>query len=121
LSKDDELEQIRQRRLAEMQNQMAQQNAEAQQDAVYGEQRRQLDAQKEAILQKLLSSEARSRLTNIKIARPDYGAQLEMQIIQAAQSGVFRGHLPLSDEQFKSILLKLQEKGSKRDSKIRIL
>jgi programmed cell death protein 5 len=116
---DDELEQLRQRRMAEMQNQMAQQQAneqymQAQQNAAY-------DAQKNALLAQILTSEARARLTNIKMARPEFAENIELQLIQLAQSGALRGKIPLSDDVFKNLLQQLQDRAKKRDPKIRIL
>jgi programmed cell death protein 5 len=67
------------------------------------------------------SSDARSRLTNIKMARPQFAEQIEMSLIQAVQSGGLRGKLPLTDEQFKNILVSLQQQNRKREGKIKIL
>lgn len=119
MSEDEELERLRQRRMAELQAQANQQQAneqfyEQQQTAAY-------EAQKQAILQQILSSEARSRLTNLKMARPDFANSVEMQLIQLAQSGALRGKVPLSDEIFKNLLMQLQERSKKHETKIRII
>ena len=109
---DEELEEIRRRKLAQLQNQAidVQQQQEMQEE---------INARKEALLRKILSPEARSRLTNIKMVRPDFAAQLELQLIQLAQSGQLSrlGQLPLSDENFKTILTRLS--GKKQDFKIK--
>jgi len=78
-----------------------------------------INAQKQAILRKILSPEARSRLANIRMARPEFAAQLELQMIQLAQSGQLSrlGPLPLSDEHFKMILSRLS--GKKQEIRIR--
>jgi programmed cell death protein 5 len=109
---DDELEEIRRRKRAQYESQMYEaQKQQEMQDEV--------NAQKQQILRKILSPEARSRLTNIMMVRPDFAAQLEMQLIQLAQSGQLArlGPLPLSDENFKMILSKLS--GKKQDFKIK--
>jgi programmed cell death protein 5 len=122
MSKDEELEKLRQKKLEEMQRQAAQQqDYENQMASQQNQQQAQYDAQKQALLQRILSSEARARLTNIKMARPEFAEQIEMSLIQAVQQGGLRGKLPLSDEQFKNILIQLQGQNKKRDSKIRIL
>jgi programmed cell death protein 5 len=122
MSKDEELEKLRQKKLEQLQAQQAaqQQNSENQ-FAAQQQQQAQYEAQKQALLQKILSSDARARLTNIKMARPEFAEQIEMSLIQAVQSGALRGKLPLSDEQFKNILIQLQKQAPKRESKIKII
>jgi programmed cell death protein 5 len=119
MSDDEELQRLRQKRMAEMQAQANQQQMndqfyEQQQAAAY-------EAQKQAILQQILSSDARSRLTNLKMARPDFANSVEMQLIQLAQSGALRGKIPLTDEIFKNLLQQLQERTKKHETKIRII
>jgi programmed cell death protein 5 len=117
--RDEELERLRQKRLAEMQAQAAQQQADNEQ--INTQQRAAYEDQKEALIQRILSSEARARLTNLKMARPEFAENIELQLIQLAQSGTLRGKMPLTDELFKNILRQLQEKTKKRDTQIRIL
>ncbi|NVM29177.1 MAG: DNA-binding protein [Candidatus Helarchaeota archaeon] len=109
---DEELEEIRRRKLAQLQGQIS--NAQKQQ-----EMQETVDAQKQAILRKILSPEARSRLANIRMVRPEFAAQLELQLIQLAQSGQLSrlGSLPLSDENFKMILTRLS--GKKQEFRIK--
>ena len=122
MSKDEELEKLRQKKLEEMQKQAAQQqDYENQMASQQNQQQAQYEAQKQALLLRILSSDARARLTNIKMARPEFAEQIEMSLIQAVQQGGLRGKLPLSDDQFKNILIQLQGQTKKRDSKIRIL
>ena len=66
------------------------------------------------LLRTILSPEARSRLNNLKIVRPDFAEQLELQLIQLAQQGKLP--VPLSDNELKRILIELQNR--KRDIKI---
>jgi programmed cell death protein 5 len=74
-----------------------------------------MELQKQAILRKILTPEARQRLTNLKMVKQEYAQQIELQLIQLAQQG--RINLPLSDQQLKEILLKLQPR--RREIKIR--
>jgi programmed cell death protein 5 len=104
---DEELEEIRRRKLLAMQ----QQNDEQRQ--VQAE--RQLEAQKQALLRQILSPEARQRLTNLNMIKPQFTEQLELQLIQLAQAGKLP--IPLSDAQLKQILVQLQSR--KRETKIR--
>ncbi|HVO37102.1 MAG TPA: DNA-binding protein [Candidatus Acidoferrum sp.] len=107
---DAELEELRKRKLSALQRQMAdeQKNAQLEQQA---------ELQKEALLRSILSPEARQRLTNLKMIKPEFIGQLELQLIQLAQQGKIP--MPLSDAQLKQILVQLQ--GRKRETKIRRL
>ncbi|MCW4048976.1 MAG: DNA-binding protein [Candidatus Bathyarchaeota archaeon] len=111
MSSDEELQRLRERRMAEMQSQQGQQEqaARAQAEAV--------DAQKEALIRKILTPEARQRLHNVKMVRPEFATQLEMQLIQIAQSG--RVQLPIDDELLKKLLAQIQSQQAKRDITIR--
>jgi programmed cell death protein 5 len=105
---EEELEALRKRRMLELQQRMAeeQQQSQAQQ---------QLERQKQALLRRILTPEARSRLTNLNMVKPEFTQQLELQLIQLAQQG--RINLPITDEQLKELLVKLQS--GRRDYKIR--
>jgi programmed cell death protein 5 len=74
-----------------------------------------MEAQKQALLKQILSPEARQRLTNLKMIKPEFTEQLELQLIQLAQTGKIQ--LPLSDAQLKQILIQLQSR--KREITIR--
>ncbi|NHJ87122.1 MAG: DNA-binding protein [Asgard group archaeon] len=107
MSEDRELEELRKKRLAELQSQSeAQAEAEAQQ-AEY-------EAQKAMILRKILTPKARDRLANIKIARPEFADGLENQLIALAQRSNLKS--PVTEEQLIEILKKLQS--GKRESTI---
>lgn len=105
---DDELEQIRKRKLLSMQNRMSDEQRQAQAE-------QQLEAQKQALLSKILAPEARQRLNNLKMVKPDFAEQIELQLIQMAQTGKLP--IPLSDAQLKQILIQLQSR--KRETNIR--
>ena len=73
-----------------------------------------ISAQKEIILKQLLSSEARLRLNNIKMVKPDMAALVENYLIGMASQGKI--HSQVTDEQLKQILMSVQQ--PKRDFKI---
>ena len=110
MSSDEELQRLRERRMLEIQaqQQQAEELQRAQQEA---------QAQKQALMRKILTPEARQRLANIKMVRPDYASQLEMQLIQVAQSG--RVALPITDEMLKRLLTQIQSQQNQRDIRIR--
>ena len=71
-------------------------------------------AQKEQILKQILSSEARMRLNNIKMVKPELSDLVEQYLVGMATQGKIPGQL--SDDQLKQILLSIQQ--PKRDFKI---
>ena len=73
-----------------------------------------INAQKEIILKQILSSEARLRLNNVKMVKPDVANTVENYLINLASQGKLRP--PVTDEQLKQILLSIQQ--PKRDFKI---
>lgn len=104
---DDELEAIRRRKLSELQEKQMQQASEEQ---------KVLEAQKQAILRQILTEEARQRLSNVKLVKPNLAEAVELRLIQLAQQGAIRSKL--NDTQLKEILRKIQ--GQRRDTKIEI-
>lgn len=96
---DEELEEIQRRKLVQYQ-QMA---AEAQRAA---ELQRRAELVKQSVLRQILTPEARSRLTNIRMVRPELAEQLETQLIQLAQLG--RLKVPVTDEELKEVLRNIQ-------------
>jgi len=105
---EEDLENLRKRRMLELQQRMVdeQNQAQAQQ---------QIEGQKQALLRRILTPEARRRLTNLNMVKPEFTKQLEMQLIQLAQQG--RINIPITDAQLKELLVKLQS--GKRDYTIR--
>ena len=73
-----------------------------------------IQAQKELILKQILSSEARLRLNNVKMVKPEVANLVENYLINMASQGQVKS--PLSDEQLKQILISLQQ--PKREFKI---
>ena len=110
VEEDRELEELRRRRLLELQRRLLEQERAA-------EERMRIEAQKQAVLRRILTPAARQRLANLKLVKPEFAEQVELQLIQAAQTG--RLPIPLTDEQLKRILLHLQS--GRRDIRIRRL
>ncbi|UCE96471.1 MAG: DNA-binding protein [Candidatus Bathyarchaeota archaeon] len=108
MSEDEEIEALRKKKMMELQQRLAteQQRVQAQQ---------QIEMQKKALLRRILSPQARQRLTNLRIVKPEFAAQIELQLIQLAQTG--RLSIPVTDDQLKEILARLQSQ--RRDIKIR--
>lgn len=115
-----DLDEIRQKRMAELQAQQAaaqqaqQQQAAAQQQLQQQEAQAQFEAQKKQILGQILTPEARNRLANLRLTKPELVNQIEIQLIQSAQAGSLRGKV--TDEQLKVLLRQIA--GQKREIKI---
>ena len=73
----------------------------------------QLKAQKEMMLKQVLSSEARLRLNNVRMVKPDLADLVENYILNLSVQGKISGQI--SDDQLKQILLSAQQ--PKRDFK----
>ena len=105
---DDQLDQIRKRKLSSMQQRVNDEQRQTQAE-------QQIEAQKNALLAKILAPDARQRLNNLKMVKPEFTEQIEMQLIEMAQTGKLP--IPLSDAQLKGILIQLQSR--KREPTIR--
>lgn len=111
LSDEEELENIRRRKLEQLKQQAVQQQMAEQQQ-------KEFTNQKYQIMRQILSQEGRQRLENIRIVKPQFAEQIELQLIQLFQSGRLRGATPLPDKEFKKILEKITA-GSKKEFNIK--
>lgn len=105
---EEEIEELRRRKLLELRRRLAEEQQRVQVQ-------KQIEIQKQALLRRILTSDARRRLTNLKMVKPEFAQQLELQLIQLAQQG--RINIPVTDKQLKEILVKIQS--GRRDFKIR--
>ncbi len=105
---EKELEEIRRRKLLELKQEAAEEEGRA-------DVQRRLELQKQALLRSILTSEARQRLTNLKMVKPEFTSQLELQLIQLAQQGKIP--VPLTDEKLKQLLVQMQRR--RREIRIR--
>jgi len=105
---EEELEELRRRKMGDLQRRFSQEHERIQME-------QQIETQKQAILRQILTPEARQRLNNLKMVKQEYAEQLELQLIQLAQTG--KVNIPITDEQLKEILARLQSR--RRDITIR--
>jgi programmed cell death protein 5 len=104
----DDLEEVKRRKLLELQQRL-------QEERLKEEQVRRLELQRRAVLMEILTPEARQRLANVKLARPEYAIQIENLLIQLAQRGQVKQKI--TDAQLKDILSRIS--GKKKEFKIR--
>jgi programmed cell death protein 5 len=74
----------------------------------------QINAQKDMLLKQLLSSEARLRLNNVKMVKPELANMVENYLLGLASQG--KAPSQITDDQLKQILLSAQQ--PKKDFKI---
>lgn len=72
-----------------------------------------ISAQKEQILKQILSGDARLRLNNVKMVKPDLANLVENYLIGMASQGKLSSQI--TDDQLKQILMSIQQ--PKRDFK----
>lgn len=96
---DERLEELRRKKLEELKEQ--QENEQAQQS-----QQEAADAQKQALLRRFLTDEARKRLNTIRMSKPEFADQVERQLLALAQSGRINGKI--DDEKMKGLLRELK-------------
>lgn len=98
---DDELAELRRRKMEQMQRQALDQQAVEEEAA----RQQHMDAQIRAALMEILEPEARERLNTIKLTRPEFAKAVEQQLVMLAQSGRIRQRI--TDEQLKALLAQL--------------
>jgi len=74
----------------------------------------QINAQKDILLKQILSPDARLRLNNVKMVKPDLANMVENYLLGLASQGRSPGQI--TDDQLKQILLSAQQ--PKKDFKI---
>ncbi len=110
-----DLDDIRRKRMQELQQQVAQQQMQQGQNPAdlqaQAQMREEMEMQKRQAMMQILTPEARSRLTNIRLTRPEFVEQLELQLIQLAQMGRIQNKI--NDEQLKILLRKMMSEQKK--------
>ena len=100
------IEDIRQRKLQEMQQRAQQQGEEE-------ELQQHVEMQKQGLLKKLLTPDAKARLTRIKLADPALAEQVESLVFYIYQT---KGPIQIDDATLRELLVKIS--GKKKEIKI---
>jgi len=109
---EEELDELRKKKMEQLKEQQGEGDAEAQQAA-----QEQAEAQKKAVLRQHLTDGARKRLNTVKMSKPDVGEQVEQQIVALARSG--RVGDTIDEEQMKQLLSELTPDSKSFDIKRR--
>jgi programmed cell death protein 5 len=108
---DEELKNLRKKKLEELQRQRQLQESLDEQE----EHNKEFQDKKRMILRTILTTDAKERLGRIKVARPELAESIENQLILLAQSGQLK--TKINDEQLQMLLSRLIPK--KRDINIK--
>lgn len=98
MEEDKELEEIKRRKMMELLQRQQVQEEEK-------EREEEEEIARQNVLRQILEPEARERLANIRLARPDLAKAVENQLILLAQNG--RLARKITDEELKEILRRL--------------
>jgi programmed cell death protein 5 len=98
---EDELEELRQKKMEQLKEQQQQGEGEAMEA-----QREQAEAQKKALLRKTLTDGARQRLNSVRMSKPQFAEKVEQQVIALARSGRIQGKI--DEDQMKELLSELK-------------
>ena len=106
---DEELERLRQEKMEQLKEQKQQQQGGEAAEA----QREQAEAQRQAMLRQYLTDGARKRLNTVKMSKPEFGEQVEQQVVALAQSGRIQGKI--DEEKMKELLSELKPESNSFD------
>lgn len=99
---DEKLQELREEKL----EQLKEQQGEGGDGEAAEAQRQQAEAQRKAMLRQALTDGARKRLNTVQMSKPEFGEQVEQQIVALAQSGRLQGKI--DEEKMKELLRELK-------------
>lgn len=91
---DEDLERLRQKRLAELEAQQALQDEAVRRQASMEEE---MAARRQAVMRRILTPEARDRIGRLRTAHPELAASVEDQLVALAQAGRLRDQVTDGD------------------------
>lgn len=99
---DERLEELRQKKMEQLQDRAEGGQGDEAQEAA----QQQAEAQKNALLRQYLTDDARKRLNTVKMSKPQFGEQVERQVVTLARSGRIQGKI--DDDKMKQLLKELK-------------
>ena len=98
---EEELQKLREEKMEQLKEEQGGADEEAMEA-----QRQQAEAQKKAVLRQHLTDDARKRLNTVKMSKPQFGEQVERQVVSLARSGRIQGKI--DDDKMKQLLKELK-------------
>jgi programmed cell death protein 5 len=105
---DEKLQELREEKLEQLKEQQGGGDSEAAEA-----QRQQAEAQKKAVLRQALTDGARKRLNTVQMSKPEFGEQVEQQIVALAQSGRLQGKI--DEDKMKELLQEMKPESKSFD------
>ncbi|WP_461866240.1 DNA-binding protein [Thermococcus sp.] len=109
----EDIEEIRKRKLLELQKRLAEQQ-KVQEEAM--RQEMELEAQLDAMMRQILTPDARERLGRVKLVKPELARQVELILVQLFQAGQIREKI--DDAKLKKILAQIDAR-TRREYRIK--
>jgi len=103
---EDDIEELRRKKMEQLQDQAQGGGQGGVDEEELQRQQEQAEAQKKAVLRQHLTDGARKRLNTVKMSKPEFGEQVEQQVVALAQSGRLGDRI--DEEQMKELLKELQ-------------
>ena len=107
---DEELEAIKKRKMQELEQERSAMEQQQVNEEMLKKQQQEMDAQKKAILRRILTQDARERLGRLRLAQPELVDSIEHQLILASRS---LGR-QIDDATLKALLQKMMPKKKER-------
>ena len=105
---DEKLQELREEKMEKLKEQQGGGDSEAAEA-----QRQQAEAQKKAVLRQALTDGARKRLNTVQMSKPEFGEQVEQQIVALAQSGRLQGKI--DEDKMKELLQEMKPESKSFD------
>jgi programmed cell death protein 5 len=101
---EDKLDELKKKKMEQLQG-----SGQGVEDAQHmqEQQKEQMRQQLKQIASQILTKEAQSRLGNIRTAKPDLAAQIELQLVQLHRTGQIKDKI--TDDQLKRLLKQIQD------------
>lgn len=104
---EDDIEAIREQKRQEIEERMSQDQASSR-DAAADDQQK----QKQAVLRRILTEDARRRFNTVRMTHPERVEQIESQLLALVQQGRLPDDAEIDDEQAQELLRKISENES---------
>ncbi len=107
---EERLDELREEKLEQLKEQQESGGADTE---AADAQKQQAEAQRKALLRQALTDGARKRLNTVQMSKPEFGEQVEQQLVALAQSGRLQGKI--DEEKMKDLLQEMKPESKRFD------